>query len=260
MPKRSAAHRGGYRRPTTQMPPLLRRALAQLRGDSPDSVPSIGEAYSTHYPFPMTLKMLGVDHPLNDPAPRTDLLAMLARLERADIGRAWNIFNQRCAAIECDPGGTMLFILINAVSPVHALSAADRAKKHRSVSTEAMILLEKIEAILSTGASLDGLTLPNAAECEAFFATHERKCWLFGSPLGTPNSRKQMVAHWGLCRSSSCGASWNPDRGSHRQRGDRGAPHARGDCEGRQAQRSARFPRAPSRGDKEAELTRPKPG
>ena len=97
---------------------------------------------------------------------------MLARLDRADIGRAWNIFNQCCAAIECEPAGTMLFMLINAVVSVHALSTADRATNHRCVSREAAAnLSHAIDALRTTGASLDGLLPPNAAEPDAFLAT-----------------------------------------------------------------------------------------
>lgn len=76
----------------------------------------------------MTLNMLGADHPLNGAAPQADLLAILARSDRADIGRAWNIFNERCFATEFDPGGTMLFILIDAVVPVRSVRIGCRTR------------------------------------------------------------------------------------------------------------------------------------
>ncbi len=41
----------------------------------------------------MWVQMSGA-HYLNDGAPRDDLIAMLTRLDRAEIGRAWIIFNQ----------------------------------------------------------------------------------------------------------------------------------------------------------------------
>lgn len=173
MTKRTATHRGTYKaksNTTEPMPLLLRRALAQVRGDPPESWPSIGDTYSSAYPFPMTFKMLGADHLLNDAAPRADLLAMLGRLDRADIGRAWSIFNQRCAAIDCDPGVTMLCILTDAVAPVHAMSTAARAERRRRVSKEARKLLEQIEAVLSTDANLGGLLPPNPSERDAFLA------------------------------------------------------------------------------------------
>ena len=186
MPKPTAAHRGRYKaksKPTASMPLLLRRALAQLRGDPPESWPNedipcrtengtlvFVTQHSPHSPFPTTLNMLGTDHPLNAPAPRADLLAMLARLDRADIGRAWSIFNHRCATIECDPGDTMLFILINAVMPVHAMSTADRKARAKRASEAAKVLSDAIGAALATEMSLDGLLPPNPSERDAFLA------------------------------------------------------------------------------------------
>ena len=171
MAKRTAAHRGHYKaksKPPAPMPVLLRRALAQLRGDPPESWPKIGEGFSSHYPFPMWVQMCAPH--LNDSTPRADLIAMLTRLNRAEIGGAWNTLEGHCAAEECDPGHIMLPILTDAVKPWHAMSLAARTGMQRRVIAAAQELLNAIEEIRGAGAHINDLLPAEQRDPKAFLS------------------------------------------------------------------------------------------
>lgn len=175
MPKRTAAHRGRYKarsKPTTHMPALLRRALAQLRGDPPESWPDIGEGFSQHYPFPMWIKMCAPH--MNYRTARADLIAMLTRLSRADIGTAWHIINERCTDPGNDPGSIILLTLTESVRPVTTMSLAARTEMGKRVIAAAKDLSEAIEAMRETGASIDWLIPPDRTDSEEFFSALSR--------------------------------------------------------------------------------------
>ncbi len=187
MQKQPHPDRGSYRKATAPMPLLLRRALAQLRGDPPESWPDIEEGY----PDPR-LYLLGVEY-LNDSGPRGTLIAMLARLDRADIGRAWNIFNQRCAAIECDPGQTMMNILCNAVNPWHAMSVAVRTGMHRRVIAAAQELSDAIEAIHAAGAHINDLLPAEQRDTKAFLSIVQH---MSAQSVGAASQKQTRGTKW----------------------------------------------------------------
>ncbi|MDA8349303.1 MAG: hypothetical protein M0038_10950 [Pseudomonadota bacterium] len=171
MPKRTA-HRGPYKarsKPNASMPPLLRRALAQLRGDPPESWPDIGEGFSRHYSFPMWIKMCAPALAYRTRC--SDLLAMLARLDRAASGPDWNVFSDRCAAVGCDPGTTMLCTLTDATAPIHRMDAAARTESTSRVSTAARELADAIEAVHASGGHVHDLLPQHLIATESLLAT-----------------------------------------------------------------------------------------
>ena len=174
MAKRIAAHRGPYRKTTAPMPLLLRRALAQLRGDPPESWPNAlrtespppgapygPELYGPDYPFPTLAPML----PRMLPAAPADLTQgvlriMLERLQKSDIGSAWKHLEAQCAATKQwpkDPGLEVLRALIEALVPINLLDSAFSKKVAEDIQKSAHDLLSLLEAFASAGAPLRGI-------------------------------------------------------------------------------------------------------
>jgi hypothetical protein len=188
MPKRTAAHRGRYKtksKPTVVMPLLLRRALAQLRGDPPESWPNAlraeqpapgahcgPELYGPAYPFPtITLPILQPGWSAG--ATKVPLRQMLARLQDADIGDAWRTLNARYAARKpwpSDAGLDVLLTLIEGLTPINLLDSATVASAARGIKDAARSLVSSLEAFASAGAPLHGIMpirptdLPGIAE------------------------------------------------------------------------------------------------
>lgn len=188
MPKRTAAHRGRYKAKSTrkvEMPTLLCRALAQLRGDPPESWPNAlraeqpapgapygPELYGPSYPFP-TLALPILLPGLSAEATKQPLRQMLTRLQSADIANAWQTLDARCAARQpwpTDAGLEVLLALIEALVPINLLDSSFAKKRLARVRESARELVSLLEAFASAGAPLSGLMpmrpteLPGIAE------------------------------------------------------------------------------------------------
>jgi hypothetical protein len=156
------------------MPVLLRRALAQLRGEPPESWPNAlraeppppgapytAEVYGPGYPFPTLERMLPRMQP-DAPASQTQgvLRSMLDRLQKADIGNAWRSIETRCAASTPwpkDPGLEVLLALIEALVPIKVLDQAIARQGAERIREAARDLLAALEAYAAAGAPLMGI-------------------------------------------------------------------------------------------------------
>ena len=174
MPKRKAAHRGRYKaksKPTAPTPLLLRRALAQLRGDPPESWPGAECGYTRQYPVPILAHY--APH-LNESAARADLRTMIEGICRAgddrEDGIAWNRLTARCCKTNRDPGDVVLHALVGALAPVNSLNLSARMANAARVIEAARELCEAIEALRSTGQPIhvlmpqDPTALPEIAD------------------------------------------------------------------------------------------------
>ena len=150
------------------MPLLLRRALAQLRGDPPESWAALEGNYSAAYPFPAVASYLS---PLQREGAQGELRDMLMRLDRANLGKAWQRFNDGCAADDCDPGMTLLCALADALAPVQSFRTAELARMRSRVIKAAGELADAIAAVHAAGGHIADLLPTEQRAPDALLST-----------------------------------------------------------------------------------------
>lgn len=185
---RTAAHRGTYKakpKPPALMPLLLRRALAQLRGDPPESWPNAlhaeppppgapygPEIYGSQYPFP-TLSLPHLLPGLSVDVTRNELRHMIERLSRAPLNTAWRTIETRCADRGLwpkDHGLEILLALIESLVPINMLDSAFSKQLLKDIQKSARELVSLLEVLEHAGAPLRGIMpirpteLPGIAE------------------------------------------------------------------------------------------------
>lgn len=181
MPKRTPTHRSPYckakPKPSAPIPLLLRRALAQLRGDPPESWPNAlraepplpgapygPELYGPQYPFP-TLSLPHLLPGLSVEVTQAELRRMIDRLCRAPLNEAWRTLETRCAAsrsiFPIDPGLVLLMALVESLVPINMLDQATVSKGVERIREAARELVDALEAYAAAGASLDWLMPPD---------------------------------------------------------------------------------------------------
>ena len=161
MTKRTATHRGTYKaksNATEPMPLLLRRALAQVRGDPPESWLNSDSPYVREYPFP--IMELWKPH-LRDSIARADLLVILKNLDHANLGSKWRRLGAGCTKVNCDAGDVVLFAIATALTPVITLNVSTRKHNAKRVIEAARELTAAIESMRATGQSVHALMPPD---------------------------------------------------------------------------------------------------
>ncbi len=175
MPKRTAIHRGPYKaksKPAAPMPLLLRRALAQLRGDPPESWPNATRAeppepaapyptelYGLQWPFPTITRMSPLPSllpGLTPEATQAELRQMLERLNCAPLGTAWRKLEVRCLTEKPWPNDPGLEVLLALIEGLASINLFDVALARRAAARE---ILRLLEAFAAAGAPLTG-TMP----------------------------------------------------------------------------------------------------
>lgn len=190
---RTASHRGQYGRKSkgaASVPLLLRRALAQLRGEDPTTWPNRNyKPWMPDYPVPRQLNHIGpVAASLRAEATR-ELRMMLERTERAAIGHAW-------AAVDKsgDDGSAVLLALISALQPVTTMDAAKIGALLKSAKAAASRLAASLTALREGGAQVAALLpVPGAGMLRAFPKGHARG--YVQAALTDPVNLLAMVEH-----------------------------------------------------------------
>jgi hypothetical protein len=147
------------------MPLLLRRALAQLRGEARETWPDREKQWPRHYPIPIQLNHLGpVAEETLRAAASCELKKMLERLERANPVRAWAE-----AAGHADDGLTVLMAMIDAARPVTVMNASDISTLWKKATSSAQHLGAALTGLFQSGTSMAGLLpLPDAETLRAY--------------------------------------------------------------------------------------------